>query len=218
MLEISEKSHTSVLISSLSKIYNKVKTGKPLKSDKLYLLNIVYKLLDGCCIELSNSQRKILLNIYRNLYFEYPEQICPGPLIKKYQMVTKPKFIQADSTDCNTYTKYNKIFYWQESNYLTTKEILEPLIDDSGYFNDKLFDTFANFELGKNIEYNNIGRICFAIMESNITSEYKIYDSLNNDVTHTFDTIFIDQVNTILIVSQNIYSHGNMTFKIKKIV
>lgn len=217
MLEISEKSHTSILISSLFKIYNKAKLGKPLKSKKLYLLDIIYNFLQGNYIVLNKSQKKILLELYRNIYFNNTEEICPAPLIKKYQFTKQNKFIQSELYDCDSYTKYDKIFYWQEESYLTTKEILEPLVDNTGYFNDKSFDTFLNFSSGKNIEYNNIGRICFAIMESNVNSIYEIYDSLNNIVNHTFDFVFIDQINTTLIVSKNIYSHGNMTIKIKKI-
>lgn len=218
MLEISEKSHTSILITSLNKIYNKVKLGKPLKSNKLYLLNIIYKFLFDNIIELDSNQKKQLINLYRNLYFHNEDQICKGPLIKKYQFQNKNKFIQAQVEDCNSYPKYDKIFYWQETNYQTDENIIQDLINQTGYFDTKLYDTFLNFKNGKNIEYNNIGRICFGIMESNILDEYNIYDSLNNNVTHTFNTIFIDEINTLLIVSQNIYSHGNMTFKIKKIV
>ena len=218
MLEISEKSHTSILITSLNKIYNKVKIGKPLKSNKLYLLNIIYKLLFDNIISLNDNQKKYLINLYRNLYFYNDDQICKGPLIKKYQLKNKSKFIQAQVEDCNNYSKYNKIFYWQELDYQTDEDIIQNLINQTGYFNLKPYDTFLNFENGKNINYNNIGRICFGIMESNVLDEYNIFDSLNNNVTHTFNILFIDEINTLLFVSQNIYSHGDMTFKIKKII
>lgn len=215
MLEISEKAHTSVLIGSLDKIYRKTLLGNKINSHDIYLLNIIFKLLDGCCLELTNTQRRILLDLYRKLYFK-SEQICPGPTIKKYQITVVPKFIQAESTDCNTYPHADKIFYWQEVNISTLLADIQPLVDDTDYLDNKLFDTFTNFESGKEIEYSNIGRICFLAMESN-TLNYEIKDIDNNNVTDAFDIVLIPVINSTLIVSKNFYSHGNINFKIKKL-
>lgn len=215
MLDITEKAHVSVMISSLDKSYNNTLVGKPLKSNELYLLNIVFKLLDGCCLELSNNERRILLDLYRSLYFK-SEQICPGPTLIKYQITNTPKFIQSESTDCNTYPQSNKIFYWQEDDINTLLSDIEPLIDDTNYLDNKLFDTISNFEKGIEIEYNNVGRICFLAMEST-TTNYEIKDIYNNNITDAFDIVLIPVINSTLFVSKNFYSHGNINFKIKKL-
>lgn len=215
MLEISEKSHTSILIGSLDKIYRKGLLGKPIVSKELYLLDIIFNLLDGCCVTLTNDQRRQLLDLYRRLYIK-SEQICPGPLIKKYQMTVVPKFIQAESTDCDTYPQVDKIFYWQEESIATLIGDITPLVDDTDYLNDKLSDTFANFETGKEITYTKIGRICFLVMESD-TLNYEIKDVYNNIVTDAFDIVLIPAINSTLIVSKNFFSHGDINFKIKKL-
>lgn len=215
MIEINEKNHQSALISSLEKVYNTGKLTGRLNSIDIYILNIIYKLLDNCCIELTNTERKILMDMYRNVYF-HSEQICNTTSIEIYKNTYKTPFFQAESEDCNTYPVADKIYYWQEENYNTTIENILLLADDQNYFLNKPYDSKENFEIGKNIEYNNIGRICFAITESQSTETYKIYDVLNNDVTHTFSRVYIDSINTILFVSENIYSYNTMFFKIKK--
>lgn len=215
MLEISEKSHTSTVIGSIDKNYKKGFLGKPIITKEIYLLDIIYKLLDGCCVALSNSQRRQLLDLYRKLYIK-SEQICPSQLIEKYQMTVVPKFIQAESTDCNTYPHADKIFYWQEENISTLLADIQPLVDDTNYLDDKSFDTFAVFEAGKEITYSNIGRICFLVMEST-TLNYEIKDIYNNNITDAFNIVLIPAINSTLIVSKNFYSHGNINFKIKKL-
>ena len=215
MLDINEKNHVSVVIGSLDKIYKDAKIYGKLYPKDIYLLEAVYKLLSGCDTALLNTQRRILLSLYNKILYQ-SKNICPV-ILEQYKVEPKPKFIQAETQDCNNYPVYNKIFYWQEDSYLTTESILIPIVDDTGFFSNKLFDTFPVFETGKDIEYNNIGRVCFAVMEATDSATYEIKDALNNIVTHTFDSVFIDQINTTLFVSQNIYSHGNMTFKIKKL-
>jgi len=216
MIEINEKNHTSVIISSLDKIYNISKITGKLNSINLYLLNTIYKLLDGCGLDLTETQRKQLINLYRTIYF-HSSDICNITGIEVYKNTYKTPFFQADSIDCNDYPIANKIYYWQEENYNTIIDDIILLVDDQNYFIDKNYDTKEIFESGKEINYNNIGRICFVITESLDTDEYKIYDSLNNDVTSTFNIEFIDSINSMLIVSQNFYSNGTMKFKIKKI-
>lgn len=216
MIEINEKNHQSVIISSLEKIYNEGRISGRLNSVDLYLLNIIYKLLDNCCIEITPTERKILMDMYRNILF-HSVQVCNTTSVEIYKPTYRTPFLQADSEDCNTYPEADKIYYWQEENYNTTIDDIILLVDDQDYFINKPFDTKENFEIGKTIDYINIGRICFAITETQDTDTYKIYDVLNNDVTHTFDRLYVDSINTILFVSQNIYSHSQMYIKIKKI-
>jgi len=215
MLEISEQAHTAVLIGSLDKMYRQTLLGNSVNSNDVYLLHIIFKLLDGCCLELTNTQRRTLLDLYNKLYFK-SNQICPGPTIRKYQITKVPKFIQSETTDCNTYPHADKIFYWQESSISTVIGDIQPLIDDTDYLDDKAFDTFPHFETGVEIAYTNIGRIAFLAMEST-TINYEIKDIYNNDITNAFDIVLIPVINSTLIMSKNFYSYGNINFKIKKL-
>ena len=215
MQTINEKTHLAIVIGSLDKIYNNARKNGQLEPEDLYYLEAIYKLLSSCSTSMTNTQRNILISAYNNIIYK-SKNICPV-ILQRYIVEPKHIFTQAESDDCGVYPKFDKIYYWQEEDFLTIIGDLIPLIDDTGFFNDKLSDTFEIFEQGKTIPYSNIGRICFGIMESESTSTFEIRDSLDNIVTHTFDIIFIDVINTTLIVSQNIYSHGDMTLKIKKI-
>lgn len=211
MINITIKNHLGVLISSIDKIYKKAQMVGKLESKEIYYLNIIYKLLNN--LELTNSQNNQLITFYNKLSF-YSDNICPPKIIKKYQTTPKPKFEQAEVTDCNTYTKNKSIFYWQENYILNDFQIID-LVDNTGYLTDKPSDTYENFEIGKNIDYTKIGKIVFLALESD-TVNYIIKDVLNNDVTHAFNISLIPQLNATLIISDNNYSHGIMNFKIIK--
>ena len=215
MLEVLKKSHVPVLISSLNKAFNKVYLGKRIDVRDLFLLNIIYKLLDGCYLDLSNSQRRFLLDLYRKIYFK-SDQICPGPTIKQYQMTVKNKFIQSEKGDCCDFNLGDKIFYWQEDSFVSDINNLKAEVQVTDYLDNKPYDTYANFKLGKEIDYFNIGRIVFLTLGS-YNAEFKIYDIDNNDITDQFSNQKIVSLNSSLFVSKNIFSHGNIKFKIKKI-
>lgn len=216
MLEINEQNHTGVLLSSLDKIYNKGRLNGKLNSINLYILNIIYKLLDNCCIELTQENKIQLMDLYRKIYYN-SETICKVSNIKKYNIPVKLHFEQAETEDCNVYPKVNKIFYWQEESYINTVVVILDMIGNDDFFTLKSNDSLISFENGKLIEYNNIGRICFAITESDENEVFKIYDILNNDITHSFNTEYYTVKNCRLFISNNIYSHGDINFKIKKI-
>jgi hypothetical protein len=215
MLEINEQNHTSVLISSLDKIYNKGRSTGKLNSINLYILNIIYKLLDNCCIELTQCERRELMDLYRKIYFN-SESICTVTSIKKYEITPRIIFVQAEAEDCNIYPTFENIYYWQETNLTNDILDIEQQVIVTGFFEDKLFDTEANFEVGADCTFTEIGYVCFAILDTLETDTYKIYDVLNNDITHMFDRIFVDDINTILFKSNNIYSHSVTNIKIKK--
>lgn len=211
MIEITIKQHLSVLIGSIEKIYNKARLNGKLEVKDIYYLNSIYKLLNK--VELTNSQNNMLINYYNKLAY-YSDTICPPKVIKKYQTTPIPKFQQLESTDCNTYSKNKSILYWQEPYTLNDSQITD-LVDDTNYLVDKPSDTYENFEIGKNIDYNKVGKLIFLALESN-TINYIIKDDLNIDVTHTFNISLIPQLNATLFISDNNYSHGIMNFKIIK--
>lgn len=215
MQQINEKSHYATIISSLNKEYKKTKIGKTLTPNDIYLLDVVYNLLQGCCLELSDIEIKKLLKIY-NTILHTSKIICNNNYQEVYQMTKVDKFIQAEKTDCNTIPSeviINNIYYWQEESYLTTIEDIIPLTDDEGYFTDKLFDTYSNFEnIGKTINYEFLGRICFYATESN-NQQFIVTDILNNDVTDIFDIIYLVDSNDTLFVSKDFYTPSNIFFK-----
>ena len=211
MINITIKNHLGVLIGSIDKIYKRAQMVGKLESKEVYYLNIIYKLLNNS--ELTNSQNNQLITFYNKLSF-YSDNICPPKIIKKYQTTPKPKFEQAEVTDCNTVISNKSILYWQEVYTLNNSQITN-LVDDTNYLVDKPSDTYENFEIGKNIDYTKIGKIVFLALESD-TVNYIIKDDLNIDVTHTFDISLIPQLNATLFISDNNYSHGIMNFKIIK--
>ena len=217
MQQINEKSHYSTIISSLNKEYKKTKIGKTITPNDIYLLDVVYNLLQGCCLELSDIETKKLLKIYNTL-LHGSKIICNNNYQEVYQMSKKDKFIQAEKTDCNTIPiqpKVTKIYYWQEQSYLTTITDILPVLTSTNYFTNKLFDTYSNFEnTGKTINYPYLGRICFYATESD-NKNFIITDILNNDVTDIFDIIYISDSNDTLLVTKDFYTPSDIFFKFK---
>jgi hypothetical protein len=211
MITINVKNHLGVLIGSIEKIYKKAQISGKLESVDIYYLNIIYKLLNNS--ELTNTENNKLIDFYNKLSF-YSENICPPKIIKKYQTTPKVVFEQAENTDCNTVPMNKSILYWQEIYTLNNSQITE-LVDDTNYLANIPSDTYENFEIGKNIDYTKVGKVVFLALESD-TVNYTIKDVLNNDVTHTFNITLIPQLNATLFISDNIYSHGIMNFKIIK--
>ena len=215
MQQINEKSHYSTVISSLNKEYKKTKIGKTITPNDIYLLDVVYKLLQGCCLELSDIETKKLLKLY-NTILHTSKVICNNNYQEVYQMTKIDKFIQAEKTDCNTIPVKpvtNKIYYWQEVSYLTTIDDIILLVDNEGYFTDKLSDTYSNFEnIGKTINYPYLGRICFYATKSD-NYKFVITDLLNNDVTDIFDIVYLPDLNDTLFVSKDFYTPSDIFFK-----
>ena len=219
MQQINEKSHYSTIISSLNKEYKKTKVGKTITPNDIYLLDVVYNLLQGCCLELSDIETKKLLKIYNTL-LHGSKIICNNNYQEVYQMSKTDKFIQAEKDDCNTIPtqpKVTKIYYWQEQSYLTTITDIIPLLTSTNYFTNKLFESYSNFEnIGKTINYPYLGRICFYATESDNKS-FIITDVLNNDVTDVFDTNYSSTLNNTLFVSKDFYTPSDIFFKLKQL-
>ena len=219
MQQINEKSHYSTIISSLNKEYKKTKIGKTITPNDIYLLDVVYNLLQGCCLELSDIETKKLLKIY-NALLHGSKIICNNNYQEVYQMSKTDKFIQAEKDDCNTIPtqpKVTKIYYWQEQSYLTTITDIIPLLTSTNYFTNKLFESYSNFEnIGKTINYPYLGRICFYATESD-NKNFIITDVLNNDVTDVFDTNYSSTLNNTLFVSKDFYTPSDIFFKLKQL-
>lgn len=212
---INETNNQAITISSLNKIYNQAKINGKLDSVNLYILNIIFKLLNGCCITLTNYEKQRLMEMYRKIYF-HSNTICKNAFVEPYQYL-KPKFFQADLEDCNSFNKFPKIYYWQEIDHNTTSSDIFNLIDDTNYFKNKPFDSYQNFEIGKIISYSNYGKIVFLATETLVTDVFKIKDILNIEVNDSFTITYNNTINSTLFVSKNNYSYGDINFKIIKL-
>lgn len=218
MQQINEKSHYATLISSLNKEYKQTKLGKSINSIDVYLLDIIYNLLQESNLTLSDEEITKLMKKYNTILYN-SKVICNNTYQEVYQMSKKDNFIQAEKTDCNNIPSEiieGQIYYWQEEDYNTTIDDIIPLTYTEGYFSDKLFDTYSNFEnIGKTINYEYLGRLCFYATESD-DRKFVITDILNNDVTDIFDIIYLVDSNDTLFVSKDFYTPSDIFFKFKK--
>ena len=214
MIIISEKKHISTIISSINKVYNRAKINGKLSVKDIYYLHVIYKLLTNDLFDLTLDENNLLVTTYNKLAY-LSKDICPPIILKTYQTTPKIMFEQAEVKDCNTFNAYSRIFYWQEVFENTNLDIID-LLSDNTYLYNKPSDTYSNFELGKNIDYVSIGRICFFTLDSLESDDFEIKDALNNNITHTFTKTYIPLLHGNLFVSENIYSHGIINFKIIK--
>lgn len=211
MLDINEQSNTSTILNSLDKIYNKAKIKGKFKSINLYVLNIIFKLLNNESLELTDCQRKDLVDLYIKIYFG-SENICNNITITKCFIQSPTPFVQEQSTSCTEHEEFDDIYYWQEPTYdeNETETILE-----TGFFDNKLFDSKANFINGVDCTFNDVGKLFFAILNTQESNNYRIFDVLNNDITHTFTKLYSEPINAIIFVSNNLYSYSITNLKIK---
>lgn len=214
-MNINETNNQAITISSLNKIYNLAKINGKLDSINLYILNIIFKLLNGCCIELTHKEKIKLMEMYRKVYFN-TDNICKNFTVEPYKY-TKPKFFQAELKDCNSFARFDKIYYWQELDHNKTSSEVSQLISNNSYFANKSFDDYPAFESGKNINYNGYGKIVFLATGTLITDVIKIKDFLNIEVNESFTKTYNDVINSTLFVSKNNYSYGDINFKIIKL-
>lgn len=214
MIDINEKTHTSVVIGSLDKIYNQSRVTGILHSNDVYILDAIYKLLSGCTASITHIQRRSLISLY-NTILNSSKYTCKSIILSQDKVILKSKFTQAEYTDCNTTANLQKIYYWQEPNISVVENDIINNVSINGYLQSKPFDTIPSFEIGKTISYTSIGLISFAITNSLETDNYRLYDIMNNDVTDGFTRSYLNN-KTILFVSNNIYSHSNMFIKLIK--
>jgi hypothetical protein len=172
--------------------------------------------MDGCATSLTDSNKKLLRDLYIKLY-NGSKYICKVTKYKTYYSTVNNTFVQAESSDCNTLPIQDLIYYWQEPLGVIDTTILEN-IAEGDYLETKPSDLKSNFVEGKDINYTDIGLICFALNKVSSTDKYYIFDDDNNaDVTEGFESFYNDDLKTRIFISYNIYSYGLMNFKIKKI-
>ena len=212
-MQIQEKNHIAVLNSSLEKSYNKAKINGVLENVDLYFLNCIYKIINNNSLSLSNVNLNKLITFYNKLLM-YNKDLCNLQFITQYKINNINNFTQAESLDCNELNLFGRLYYWQETFENNNTEIVNLINLD--YLDNKLNDTYESFVIGKNINYNMIGKLCFFMLNSKLSDNFIIVDSLGNNVTHAFDKYYNTLLQGNLYISQNIYAHGDLFFKIKK--
>ena len=211
MIRNNDKQHFSSVYCSLNKSFVNAKIFGKLITSEIYILDSIYKLLTKCNDSLTEENKKKLSLLYNHVFYNY-SNIC-----KSYDILkVNSKFKQNSSLGSNTTPSFKYINYWQETDYDTTFEDVKVLVQDPTYPESKSHDTYNNFEIGKVISYTNIGRICFVLKETLPSDEYSIYDILDNNITSSFSRHYDITNKYILFVSNNIYSYGDILFKIKK--
>lgn len=107
------------------------------------------------------------------------------------------------------------VYYWQLTN--TSDDINDIIpIFDLNYLLAKQSVNFEEFEQGKIVSYDTVGRIVFAVRETDLVN-FTLLDSLGNDVTDEFDNHYFATERTVLYVSKVPYSISNIYFRFKKI-
>lgn len=103
------------------------------------------------------------------------------------------------------------MYYWQLEGL--TADVLDVQTDISvEYLNEKPQSPISAFLTGFTVPYTSVGRICFAIMETENES-WAIYDALNNDVTGLFDMFYDNSIKAMVFVSKTYYTISNIYFK-----
>lgn len=97
MLEINEKDHISLVHSTLNVIYNKARINGKLNSTDLYLLNILYTLINDInFLEIKNDLKDLYLK-----YYYTSKDICKINTLNHYNILTSNNnFIQLETGDC----------------------------------------------------------------------------------------------------------------------
>lgn len=215
MENIKELSHIKTLISSLILIKDISKKTGQIKSKDVYFLNMIYTLIYKCNLELSGEELNCLIKLYKKVYYK-SDYICKNNYEKVRHVNLKNTFEQLESSDCNQQESTNhKIYFWQQNSLTDRIEQVKLLITEN-FLNTKYYHSPEAFEQGRNLAYDSIGVICF-LDDNSTTTNYEIKDQLGNVVTDAFRFYNSLAKKQTLIVSKNIYSFGEMFFKIKKL-
>lgn len=117
--------------------------------------------------------------------------------------------------DCSeTSSNAMPVHYWQLSNVVDRIEQVIPLLSEA-YLATKPFKNYEQFEIGTQINYTLIGRVCFAIVGTEDIG-YIILDILGNDISNLFDRYYDEDLKTLLYVSDEIRSYSTIGYTFKQ--
>lgn len=175
----------------------------------------------------SSSVREPMLKILSYYYaaFYYKDFFMAADPAEADYITTKYKFAKiakcmkklgVNPEDILTlFESESDVYYWQLDNTQDTITEVTALLSPA-YIAAKSSLPFSTFEAGHIVSYVDVGRICFAIMPTQVQN-FLISDSLNNDVTDEFDIYYDIPMSLALFVSKIPYGFGNIYFKFKKL-
>lgn len=210
MIRNNDTNHFISVVSSLDKSYINGKLNGILNTSDIYLLNTIYNFLIKFTDSLTADQINQLSLLYNSIFYN-SKNICKTYDINSSLINNKKLFTQNALIKTNSLPSSRFIEYWQEE--VITNEIADIIPEISNRIKQQ--DTYEHFTEGKIINYSNIGRICF-LLNDETSINYSIIGELNSDVTALFNIQYISSLNAVLVVSQNIYSHGDIYIKIIK--
>lgn len=186
------------------------------------LCNILNNTVSGK-YEIKNLTKLNLALLYLSFYLLDLAQITDVTEIEylkdKYKSVKILQCIRKIGVDIDNFNtelfSNMKVYYWQFDNLNDDINTIVSQINNV-YFDNKPFLSFEEFSKGHVVNYNLIGRIVFAIKETDILN-FILEDSLGNDVTDQFDTHYFIDTHTVVFVSKIHYSHSSIYFKFKKL-
>lgn len=209
--------HQYTIIASLEKIYNYAKINGVLKPKELYLLNIIYKLLNNCdnCY---NDQIK-LISLYHKI-LNNSKLLCKSNNVKDYYfsnfngfyidvnnntppIITDPTPVDPDPViPPKTCGNAFNVIYPLKVYFFTLEDIARP-----GCFIDQYGGYIKNIKIKQLptegiLTYNDINVTVNDIIDLDNISNFK-YTSLNND-TDTFSYIIAGSSNPTIFNEQDV--------------
>ena len=207
MLNIKSLVHTGTMVTSLNNAIKKVRVNGVLSTDDLYIANAVYSLLNTLCLDLTNNQRRELINTYNNLVFK-SDQIC-SELILNHNTVDISNHI-SNYVDPSTIFKDDNIYYWKATISETDENILNTLDESKILGSNKIIRNDASQNLPLNI--SGVGKYCIFIKR--LTNNISVFDILNNDITNYFNYYPADELNGVLLITKNMHTSDIVNLKI----
>lgn len=105
-----EKDHLEVIIGSTFNSYRQARLGKKINTTDIYLLNLIYEFLNGCCVTITDAQKVKLEELYGRLYVR-SKMICKNLNLEQYKYSKQDTFSQV---------KYDN--FKDENDYIFTQE------------------------------------------------------------------------------------------------
>lgn len=106
------------------------------------------------------------------------------------------------------------VYYWQFDNTEDDISDLDP--SQVEVLSGGVFSPFSEFEQGKYVSYDQVGRIIFAV-KNTLVPNFNIYDDSQDDITNAFDSVYSEENQVTIFVSKIPYSFGTVYYKFKKV-
>jgi hypothetical protein len=200
------QNNINILIGSVKQaLDNRLILGPSVNVETVVLFNTLHKTLNYCL-----TQNNVA-------YFDKIKKLKSLILSLRYSCskICNYKNLVEETLDYGSYIE-DTVFYWQYED-IATDISAANLIDQDFLDLQTTAVLVPNFVEGITIPYTQIGRIAFAIQEVD-KNVYQITDSFGNDLTSTiFDTYYNVTLKTQVYISKEIYTFGNVYFKIKMI-